>query len=262
MINRAYRIAQILSIDIVIGAVILLRFFCVQMDVKVGWPVYILLGITVWLIYTTDHLNDAEKAKKSVRDRYVFHRNHRKKLLFVAIILLIILFVLVFFIPVVIMIGGIFLGGFSFLYLIIQHKLSNFFFKEFYVSMVYTSGILMVPFSMSGSIRYEYLILLFLLTFLNLIIFSWYEKDADLKDGFKSIATQSRRSFLERLIFIVVSFGLGISILDSNVVALYFILGFLVYGLMVIYSSWFKKSFRYRFVGDGVFLMPMLLEWL
>ena len=75
MIGRAYRTAQILSIDIVIGVVILLRFFCVQFGVAPGWEVYTLLGGVVWLIYTADHLRDAESKIKSSRERYLFHKN-------------------------------------------------------------------------------------------------------------------------------------------------------------------------------------------
>ena len=76
MIGRAYRTAQILSIDIVIGAVILLRFFCAYFDVSPGWEVYVMLGGTVWLIYTADHLRDAEKTVQSKRERYLFHRRN------------------------------------------------------------------------------------------------------------------------------------------------------------------------------------------
>lgn len=262
MIRRGYRFIQILSIDIVIGVVILLRFFCVQFEVNVGWEVYALLASAVWLIYTADHLRDAEKSKKSNRERYVFHRRNKKALTLTSMGVLIFSAPLVFYIPVIIFIGGLALAILSLIYLLVQHRLSVWFSKELYVAIIYSCGILMVPMLMSMTSRWEYLIILFILTFINLIIFSWYEKSEDESDGFTSIATQLSERTLDRLIYILLAFGLGMSFLSFGIVHLYFQIGFLIYSLMILTPNRFRPNQLYRVVGDGVFLLPIAMEWL
>lgn len=262
MIGRAYRTAQILSIDIVIGVVVLLRFFCAQFGVTPGWEVYTLLGGVVWLIYTADHLRDAEQSVQSSRERYLFHKDHRKTIVVVAFIVLITLSSLTFFIPLLIFLGGIALGVFSFVYLLMQHRLSRFLSKELYVALVYSAGILMVPFLLSQTYRWDVFILLVLLTFVNLSLFSWYEKEDDLKDGFHSIATELQGWKLEKTILLLISAGLSVALISPNVITIYFIVGFLIYALMTIFLDWFRINHRYRAIGDGVFLLPILFEWL
>ncbi|WP_425389999.1 UbiA family prenyltransferase [Ekhidna sp.] len=262
MIGRAYRTAQILSIDIVIGVVILLRFFCAQFSVAPGWEVYLLLGGVVWLIYTADHLRDAENKIRSSRERYLFHKKHRKSLLVVAVLVLIALSILILFIPLVIFLGGLALAVFSFAYLMMQHRLSRFLSKELYVAMVYSAGILMVPFLLSQTYRWDIFLLLVLLTFVNLSLFSWYEKEDDIRDKFQSIATELNGKQLEKIILLLISIGLAIAILSINIVTIYFIAGFVIYTLMLIFSDWFRLKHRCRAIGDGVFLLPILFEWL
>ncbi|MEQ9468813.1 MAG: UbiA family prenyltransferase [Ekhidna sp.] len=262
MIGRVYRTAQILSLDIVIGAVILLRFFCVQFGVAPRWEVFVLLGGVVWLIYTADHLRDAEHKIRSSRERYLFHKEHRKPLVVVAGIVLLVLSILVFFIPLVIFLGGLALAVFSFIYLIMQHRLSRFLSKELYVALVYSAGILMVPFLLSQTYRWDVFLLLVLLTFINLSLFSWYEKDEDIRDKFQSIATELNGKKLEKIILLLISLGLAIALLSINLIASYFIAGFVIYALMIIFPDWFRLSHRYRAIGDGVFLLPILFEWM
>ncbi|SNS54222.1 hypothetical protein SAMN05421640_0593 [Ekhidna lutea] len=262
MIGRAYRTAQILSIDIVIGVVILLRFFCVQFGVAPGWEAYVLLGGVVWLIYTADHLRDAENKIRSSRERYLFHKDHRKSLLVVAGIVLLVLSLLIFFIPLVIFLGGLALAIFSFIYLLMQHRLSRFLSKELYVALVYSAGILMVPFLLSETYQWDIFLLLVLLTFVNLSLFSWYEKEDDIRDKFQSIATELNGKQLEKIILLLISISLAIAILSINVITIYFIAGFVIYALMLIFSDWFRLKHRYRAIGDGIFLLPILFEWL
>ena len=262
MIGRAYRFLQLLSIDIVIGVVILLRFFCAQFQVHAGWEVYVLLGGTVWLIYTLDHLRDAKQAKESVRERYVFHRKHRRVLVVVSAIVLILMIPLLLYIPHVIFLGGAGLALFSVIYLLIQDRLSNYLSKELYVAVVYSLGILMVPMLLSQTFHPNTFVLLFLLTFINLIVFSWYEKQDDETDGFQSIATQLQSVGIERLIVVLLAAGLSLALLAFNMIHVYFIIAFVVYASIFLNPNWYKHHQRYRTIGDGVFLLPILFEWL
>ena len=262
MIGRAYRIAQILSMDIAIGVVILLRFFCSQSGVNVGWEVYVLFGTTVWLIYTVDHLRDAARSKGSTRLRYVFHRQYKKPLVILSILVVILNTSLILFIPLVIFWGGVALAVFSFVYLLIQHQLSSFFAKELYAACVYSWGISMVPILLGRDYRWDIPVLLCLLTFVNLTLFSRYERAEDINDGFKSIATETGVNQLENIIFILISAGLIISLINFNLVNGYFATGFIIYALMIIKPDWFSTNHKYRTIGDSVFFLPILSEWL
>jgi len=262
MIGRTFRVAQILSLDIVIGAVILLRFFCAQMGVTPSWQVSVLLGGAIWLIYTADHLRDAEKSPKSTRERYRFHQRHKGKLTRACVLVFLCMIPFVLFVPIIVTLGGILLATLSFVYLLIQHRLSATFSKECYVALVYTLGILMVPMLLTQSFRFDLVLLLFLLTFLNLIIFSWFEKKDDEQDGFKSIATELEPKQLEKLILILLALGLSMTIINLSLVSLFFFVGFSIYACMVLRPSLFRKHAMYRVIGDSVFLLPILFEWL
>lgn len=262
MIGRVYRFAQLLSLDIVIGVVVLLRFFCARANIDTGWQVSALLGIAVWLIYTVDHLRDAEKASGSARERYLFHRANDKTLKKAILVVLFFAFFLLFLIPTIIFLGGLVLAIFSIFYLLIQHKLSSFFLKELYVSIIYTLGILLVPTLLSGDFQILHFIFLFLLTFINLAIFSWYEKEEDLKDGFQSIATQLSDRKLETMLGLLISIGLALSVMLSNEVHFFFGIGFLIYSSIYLFPQFFRRHQLYRTLGDGVFLLPIFSEWL
>ncbi len=262
MIGHVYGTIRILSLDIVTGAVILLRFFCIQLNVHVSWRVYILLGITVWLIYTLDHIRDAEKAPQSKRARYVFHRKHKKILVIISTGLGVFIIPFIFFIPVEILLGGLFLGLLLLIYLLIQDKLASIFSKELYVALVYSLGILMVPTVIKKEFRFDMGLLLMLLSFANLILFSWFEEHEDSRDGFDSLATRLGKERLEKLILIVVSTGLAISILTFNELHTFFFVGFFIYSLMAVFPQWFRGDQRYRIFGDGIFLWPVVFEWL
>lgn len=261
MIGRAFRIVQILSIDIVIGAVILLRFFCAQFGVTPGWQVQVLLGGSVWLIYTSDHLRDAIKAEVGSRERYAFHRIHRRTLHIACVLVALGIAPLVLYLPLTVLYVGLGLAACSFIYLMVQHRLASVMFKEFYVAAVYSCGVMLVPMTLSNEVRLDSLFLLFLLTLVNLLMFSWNEHDQDQMDGFDSIATRISSKRLEAIILVLIAIGLSVTMVQSGLIPNYFLVSFAIYGSMIAYPNWFRRRQRYRSIGDGVFLLPILLEW-
>ena len=69
-----------LSIDVVLGAMAGLLFFSRLLRVEVEAPLFLLLGVAVWCIYTGDHLFDAIQARELVSPRHKFHARHQKPL--------------------------------------------------------------------------------------------------------------------------------------------------------------------------------------
>ncbi|MEM6734722.1 MAG: hypothetical protein AAF620_01515 [Bacteroidota bacterium] len=258
-----YRKAQYLSLDIVLGAVILLRFFSNTLVVNPPIVVYFLLGSSVWIVYTIDHIRDAKKAKICSRHRYQFHLRNEKNLRIIVLVFIVVCIGMTFYIRLSILISGMLLVGFSGIYLLVQDILAKNGLKEFYVALIYTLGILIVPFVLKGLFELKIFISLFLLSYANLIIFSWFEKGEDISDGFTSLATYVSGSVLQKIILGIISLGISISIsTDLTKTGIFFLAGFFVYAALFLQDKWSCRNDRFRTIGDGIFLMPILYEWL
>ena len=63
VLSKAYRLINILSIDVVAGAVCSALFFARLLQVSLLPYGIISLALTVWIIYTADHLLDAKRVE-------------------------------------------------------------------------------------------------------------------------------------------------------------------------------------------------------
>lgn len=262
MLSRLYRTLQYLSIDIVLGAVILLRFFSKQLDVSISIQTYALLAGSVWLIYSIDHFKDVKFAREGTRGRYRFHRSYEKPIKIAMLLVLIVCMGMLVFIEKELLISGSVLGFLSFIYLFVHQFLSKLGAKEAYVALVYSIGILLAPFTSLKMIVWELLVLLVLLSLSNLILFSWNEKAEDEADGFSSIATVMKDSSLERILVAVLALGVTLTLLmNMGYITMYFFISFMIYLYLFIKADQLKNNERYRAIADSVFLLPIVFEW-
>lgn len=265
MIPKFYRTLQYLSIDIVIGAVILLHFFSKPFEVFIEWPSYVLLASAVWLIYTVDHLRDAEKSSEPHRGRYLFHFKYGRVLKICAGLVAISSGVSLFFLPTSIFVLGGVLAVLCLIYLLFQAGLAKIGLKECYVSIMYTLGILIAPVALSGTFHVYSFVILFSLSFTNLLLFSWFEMEEDKRDSFTSVATVYGGDKTQKFIWILISFGLAFGISgfwQFPQHSIYLVLVLLLYWMMLTKPQWARKHQRYRAIGDGVFIFPILFELL
>mgnify|MGYP000635404679 CR=1 FL=1 len=78
---KIYRTLHFLSLDIVLGALATSCFAARLFASDPGWIWYISLALTVWLLYTGDHMLDALKHKKKIeRELHYFMMKNRKTL--------------------------------------------------------------------------------------------------------------------------------------------------------------------------------------
>ena len=139
---KVYRFINLLSIDVAIGSVCCSLFFSKLFKVSVLPYGFISLGLTVWIIYTVDHLLDAKKMQASATtNRHRFHQQHFQLLLSLVIVATGINSILLLFIRKPVLITGIVLVILVILYLLIQHSLK--FLKEIFVAVVYTAGVIL-----------------------------------------------------------------------------------------------------------------------
>lgn len=270
ILTRAYRLLNILSLDIVLGAVICALFFGKLLEVTI-LP-YGLLGLafTVWIIYTTDHLMDARDIEgEASSERHRFHQQHFRMLKNIVIIVLVIDAFVILFTRRPVLQWGFCLALFVLAYLLVQRHLK--FMKEFFVALFYTCGILLPALSVTAveltMAHFSVFIQFFLIAFTNLLLFSWFEKEADHADKQHSFVTTSGRASAVFLIWIatVISFGLTLYLLtkgfDSIVVATTTCMQLLLLFVLVFSKQTHHRGY-YRLIGDAVFLIPVFyLLW-
>lgn len=261
-IGSVYRILNVLSVDVAFGAVCCALFFAKILQVQILSYGLISLWLTVWIIYTTDHLLDARKLQTTAStERHRFHQKHFQEVLKFLGGALLLDFMIVLFIRERVLVGGIFLGTGVIMYLIIQRYVR--FLKEISIALLYTSGVLLpsimvTPISIA-TLPWIVIIQFTLVALLNLLIFSWFDHDHDLHDGTTSVPIFFGKKATSIFIWVLFFTICLLSLLSTNPLASCFIL---VMGLVLIIiflrSKYFLVSDRFRFVGDGVFFIPGL----
>lgn len=264
---KAYKLLNILSIDVALGAVVSALFFARIFEVTIRPHGIAVLALTVWIVYSVDHLKDAKQIKGAATSaRHSFHQQYFKPLFVVLVAVVLIDFVLLFFVRKQVFMWGLRLAFCVLIYLIIHQKLP--FLKELFVAVMYTFGVLLPSLAVTNIEMgfYHQLVVFqfFLVALLNLLIYSWYDADADSKDRLKSFVTFFGTSQLKNLIV-----ALGITGILLFLIQLYFfhfdgaqvVLLMMMLTLLLVFH--FNKRFRendlYRIVGDAVFFFPVIL---
>lgn len=276
-----FKVARILSLDVALGSLagglMVRRLFFPEMP----WVFYLLLPLSVWVIYTLDHLLDARQlGGNSQTPRHYFHHVNFAPIVFVwgfvsaACGLLALLFLdqrgLTFG---MVMIGFVLLH--LFLVKLVGDRTSPFFIKEMGVAGIYCLGIWGLPLvfafyagtSLDGWLVAAFFFQYLLLSFVNLIEFSLYEMEIDKEHGHSSFVRgvgkkASRR--LIRLAFVLFAAAsipvffqsqIEVWLAEAVIVSMGFI-------LLLIHERprLFEKKERYRSWGDAVFLFPFFFE--
>ncbi|NBP70081.1 MAG: hypothetical protein EBU52_15195, partial [Cytophagia bacterium] len=263
---KIYRLLNILSIDVMLGSVCSALMFAKMLQVTLLPYGVVALALSVWIIYTVDHLIDAKDVSGSASTiRHRFHQQHFKIMLMVVLLAIAAVVVLLFFIRVQVLYGGLLLMGAVVLYLLLHRYLKIP--KEILISILYTCGVLLPSF-MVTRLSFQVLphanIILFMLSALtNLLVFSWYDYEKDSQDGFKSIAVSIGKSKTQRMIWLIffVSAGLCWWAKDGAAAFLVFLI-MVVQVILLSFPNTFVRAERYRILGDAAFMLPLLyLFW-
>jgi hypothetical protein len=265
-----YRLFNILSLDIVAGALLSALFFARLLHVDVLQYGLIALGLTVWVIYTADHLRDAWNIRGEASSaRHRFHQLHFRTLVMFELIAMLADALVIFFMRKPLLVWGAVLAAAVFVYLVIQRYLR--FLKEAFVACLYTCGVVLPSITITTdgiSISHLLLTVLFgMIALLNLFIFSWFGYEQDKTDLQSSVVTSLGK--------IRVATGIWITALINLLLAVYLIsrdfytdavVILLVMNLVLFAVYAFSKNLfvndRYRLIGDAVFLLPgIYLLW-
>ncbi len=237
---------------------------------------WIVLPVSVWVIYSTDHILDSFKKRgKAIIERHNFYYHYKDLLITFTTLSAIIVFVLsVLYLDKQIVTGGIILLLLIIVYFgainMFGNNIRNNTPKEIIIAIIYTTGIIMGPLIWYNGIPPYHIIFIILvilvLAWAEGIMISWFDFDDDICDGYCSFSTaygkENTRSFLIGLHAIVeVSiliylFSIEISDITFALIIL-FIMNMLL-GLIIMFpnNNFFKKN--YRLTGEGVFVLPAL----
>ncbi|SHG93441.1 hypothetical protein SAMN04488109_2533 [Chryseolinea serpens] len=268
--TRVYRYVNLLSLDIVAGAVVSALFFARVLDVTLRPVGLLALALTVWVIYTADHLKDARDIGRSAStSRHRFHQEHFRTLLIAAGLAVLVNMFIVFFLRKQIFVRGTVLAAGVGIYLIVQRYLK--FLKEICIAFLYTCGVLLPSYTLTKvelvPAHYLLIVQFAMVAWLNLLIFSWFDREGDEKDKQTSFVTMlgepiTRASIwcLIGSIFLVTSFSLYYAEMKPAVLIVA-TMG-LVLALIFVFRETFARQDYYRLLGDAVFLLPLFyLAW-
>ena len=254
-----------LSLDIVVGSVVLLHFTARHWSLSVPFSVSYALAAAVWLIYTADHLLDARSIPTKPSPRRKFHKESSKYLKWVAIVVLLSSAPAVLTIPRIVLWNGLILSIACVLYLAVARLLGRRGAKELAIAVIYASGILLFPFSSVQWVLLDtvYWFQLALLAFGNLLLIAYYEAEEDDHERFSSLVQLlgKRRSRQLTISLCMFSLTLGVGMLwyEWSSLQLFYCFASTVLLMIAFGAAPIRTTGKYAPWVDGIFFIPLLL---
>jgi len=273
---KIYRYLHYLSIDIVLGALASSCFAAQLFASDPGWGWWITLALTVWLLYTGDHMLDAWKHRKKIeRDLHYFMMKNRKTMVWSMTLVAAVNVLLIFnLLDQEVMKYALFLSGLVLLFYAMRHVFRRnkilLIPGEFFVLLLYMSGTWLGP-VVASEIQLEpghgMVALIFAgVLLMNLGVISLYDMKLDKRMGIKSMANLLG---IKRTKNLLLGSGIAIylvSLLQFLVFEMdrYFQLALILTGMTTIlllvlyYPSRFRKKDYFRLAADAVLFMGYL----
>ncbi|PCJ62796.1 MAG: hypothetical protein COA58_16680 [Bacteroidetes bacterium] len=264
------------SIWVALGSFTSYLFFSRIYDVEPNYLIATGLSLGVWFIYTLDHLLDGIKLKDKAST--LRHKEHFEKQGVIKWLLITVAFTLIviaFWVPVFYyrFIGM--LISLTCIHFVINYWVSSkvkrlLFLKEVFIALIVTIG-----FSISPCLEIKSLVIIsdfypifglfFFINLANLMLFSFFDKEADRSTGTLSIAGFYSDTSLRLFI--------GLSLAISAFLTSYLFFGdnmqFLVFILLTsmqvtllvinVFPAFFKVKDHYRFWGDFIYVYPLFV---
>lgn len=272
MFSKSYQYIRAFSLDVVAGAAISARWVGNYFEVNVPFEAILALSVTVWLIYTLDHLLDARKIEpKKALLRHLLHYKNAPILFAMVVMMTIVLIFTVQYLSTQLFWYGMLLGSFVIAYLFFVHYVRKkpYWGKEWFIAVVYATGICLPTIAHMQSIPetlYYFWAMFFLLASVNLLIFNMFEYRADVNFGFSSFATVKGHDYTRRVILLLLALFVilwsvsFIFIKDPNFLdyqAMFIFMGS-VLSMVLSKETVLKEEEWYRVIGDIIFVLPVL----
>jgi len=273
---KIYRYFHFLSLDIVLGALASSCFAARLFAVNPGWAWWITLAMTVWLLYTGDHLLDAWRNRKKIeRELHFFMNKNRRTIIWSMGVVTVIDMLLIFnLLDQGLMKYALVLAGLVLLFYAMRHIFRKnrvlFVPGEFFVLFIYMAGTWLGPASAvkNGFVPSQGMIALIFagVLLMNLGVISLYDIKLDNRLGIGSLANalgpkRTRRLLVGTSITIYLVSLLQFLVFEMDRYFKYALIlaGMATILLMVLlYPSRFRKNDYYRLAADAVLYMGFL----
>ncbi len=274
--GKIYRLIRILSLDIIAGVIAGSLFAARMMSIILPWPYLLVIAVTAWIIYLSDHLVDGIKKKgESVNEIHrIFYKYKTPVILLIIMALIFDFSTALFFLPPGILQFGLIIGGATVLYILFTILFAGdtrvLFIKEIWISLIYTFAIWGGPVIYAGGHAESWQVMVMvsygLLVMANVFTYSYYEYDMDIADRERTFAvdfgTRVTRIFITVTLILAGSFWItsaiiwGLPALPALIILALMFAGLLV---LIIFPAFFRKSGSYGIWADTVFLIPFLI---
>lgn len=262
--------AHWLSLDVTLGAVICSIVFWRLPDGNGHTEMLasIMLGVAVFLVYSADRLLDLRKQNLSDTARHKFHSKHKRILWEIIAVLGFFSAILASTLPKPVLQVGFIISFFVIVYLVLVNRLpsnsSVLLAKEPITAIVFSFGVIGPAFFSKGHITWQELsvaVLFFLIVIQNILLFSMYEAVAkpEALNIANFIGKNVSRSILTALFLLIILLGSVTFARNHHEYIAKTLLVLMVMSAILWMMNDFVKFFiqdeRYRWLGDGVFLL-------
>ncbi len=273
---KIYRYLHFLSIDIVLGALASSCIAAQLFGADPGFIWWIILALTVWLLYTGDHMLDALRHRKKVeREMHYFMLKHRKLVIYSLGVVAVVNFILIInLLDKELFKYALVLAGLVLLFYAMRHVFrKNRILQipgEFFVMLLYMAGTWLGPaVALEGGFEagHGMIALIFLgVLLMNLGVISLYDIKLDSRMGIASLANllgikRTRNLLLGTAIAIYLISFLQFLVFDMDRFSQYALIltGMCTILLLVLYyPSRFRKNDYFRLAADAVLIMGFL----
>lgn len=261
-LNTLYQHINILSLDVAAGAVICALFFARIFQVSVSLAALTALCLTVWVVYTIDHLRDAMSISNvASTDRHRFHQKYFKAVSITLLVIVVLDFVIIWFLPRRMLMLGLMLWIVVLGYLVLQRHLK--FLKEFFAACLYTAGILLPSLALiTEDLQTVHYILagkFFMTALMNLLLFSLLDHKEDQNQQQHSFVTwfglASTRNGILLLGLLNILSGIPLWSFDPGVAIICISMNILLL-MILFFQRPLSSNNYYRILGDAVFFIP------
>ncbi|MCH6236595.1 hypothetical protein [Cognataquiflexum rubidum] len=274
IIRKILHYFNLLSLDVVLGAMAGMLFFSDLLDVDIPSLAYFLLGMAVWSIYTWDHLMDARSALDMPQSlRHQFHQKYFRFLLplvfsciLIGCVLLFISVELKFLLTPGIVLGAVIVVWMGSLK-IAGAKVS--WLKEISTALIYVLGISLAPFArldfdLVDQNFYIFAFIYFLAALVNLLMLSYLDAEEDQKDGFGSVLVLIPKAGLKNIITLLGVVGIGMLVILAIFLPSFYhvhsvILGLILGYHLILFFSKNQDKDQVRRKSEASFLLPFVL---
>jgi len=270
-LSNLFKYFQALSLDIALGGVVGSMFISSYLGVQVDIMTYAILGLSIWLIYTLDHLLDTQNVVQTpITFRHQFHWNNYTTLWGIWSFCLIMVLSMLYKLPTPTLIAGVIAGAFVVGYFVsIKFLLTGkVYHKEITAAVIYSLGLFIPSISiMDKPVGLDVWLLfveLFAVALTNLLIFSIFERSIDKEEGFHSLVIAMNVKSVKSItwgmiaaVYTIIIVGL-VMIPTEKYIITQLIIGVMntCLALILYKGDLFVINTRYRSFADAVFIFP------